>query len=153
MRIKTIQMLFTVIFLAFATQVTVADITYTPYYTNATVVANSRQIIEAIASGDTNRIAGAKALIGSQVAYYGVADFVGGGTNINIYQFISKDSNHVDDHLHMRLYVELKPWHDFRTHGAFSFVEVLGTLESVDFEKRIIYIQAKPENYREFFTL
>jgi hypothetical protein len=153
MRITIIQILFVVVFLSFAMQAAKADTWFTRYYTNATVVANSRQIIEAIQSGDAKSIAGVKALVGSQVAYFGTAGYSGGGTNINIYDLISKDSNHVDDHLHMRLYVELQPRRDVRMPVAVSFVEVLGTLENVDFDKRIIYIQAKPDNYRNNWGL
>jgi hypothetical protein len=152
MKPKQIQMLVEIIFLFLAMQtVCVAEITFRPHYTNATVVANSRKIIEAIESSDDKSKASAKALVGSQVAYFGTAGYYDGGTNINIYQFISKDSNEVDDHLHIRLYVEFQSPPDIGRPVAVLFVEVSGTVKSVDFDKRIIYIQAKPEDYKEYW--
>jgi hypothetical protein len=123
-------MLVGIMFVVFAMQkASAADIWFTPHFTNTTVVANSRQIIEAIQSGDAKSKARAKALVGSQVAYFGAAGYSGSGTNINIYQFISKGSNRVDDHLHIRLCVELQPSRNVKTPGAVSFVEVLaGTM-------------------------
>ena len=143
-----------IMFLAFASAAArAADIRYTPYYTNATIVANSLQIIQAIKSGDSKKIAGIEPLVGSQVAFFGSAGYTGGGTNINIFQFVSQHSNRVDSKLHIILNVKLRPWRDVRPPGAASFIEVLGSLEKVDLENRVICIQAKPSDYRISFTL
>lgn len=141
MRIRTFHILVGVMFLTFVPPAAnAADIWVTSHFTNATVIANSRQIFRAIQAGGAKGKADVQALIGSPVAFIGEARYIGGGTNIMV------RSNIV-------LNVELQPSRFVGVHGAFSEVEVMGKLKRVDFEKRVIYILAKPEDYREDFTL
>jgi len=47
--------------------------------------------------------------------------------------------------------VEIRPPQDMyrnKQHARQMFGEVLGILTSVDFEKRVIHVQAKPEDWR-----
>jgi hypothetical protein len=74
-------------------------------------------------------------LIGSQVVFVGSAASPGGNANLMVWTNVV-------------LEVEIRPERDVRPHSAFWHAEVLGTLKSVDFEKRVIHIQAKPEDWR-----
>jgi hypothetical protein len=121
-----------------------ADSWKTHYFTNEIATANSRAVLFAL-SGDANSKTDVKALIGSEVTFCGDALYQGGGTNITL------ESNII-------LNVELQPphlkYHFIGVHGAVdSGVEVLGTLKSIDFEKRVIYIRASPKDYRDGITI
>jgi|GEM_PF-4985572 len=141
MRIKTYLILVGAIFLTGVTPTAnAADIWVTHFFTNATVVANSRLLFSAIQAGDAKGRVDVKALLGLPVAFVGEARYSGGGTNIIV------RSNIV-------LNVELQPIRFVGVPGAFSKVEVMGKLKGVDFEKRVIFILAKPADYRVDLTL
>jgi hypothetical protein len=113
-------------------------------FTNATVITNSRVVLSALSSGDAKSKSAVQALIGSQVAFsgYGPVEIEGRTKHINNLMVSTN----------ILLDVEVQPplnwssW-DPRQHVNGWDSEVLGTLKSVDFDKRIIYIKAKPENY------
>jgi hypothetical protein len=107
-------------------------------FTNETVVANSRTVLLAVYSGGSHNRANVQALIGSQVAYCGYAALPAqaGGHPASL----MLSSNVV-------LNVDIQPPKDVRPLAATWCAEVMGTLERVDFQKRIIYIQAKPEDW------
>jgi hypothetical protein len=101
------------------------------YFTNATAIANGQIVISALHAGDSGRV---QALVGSGVGFQGDAPWSGGGTNIII------ESNIV-------LNVELQPSANVRTTSASNQAWVSGILKSIDFQKRVIYIRAKPKDY------
>ena len=106
-------------------------------FTNATVITNSRVVFSALNSGDTRSKATVQALIGSQVAFSGYGP---------------RDANYIDNLIissNIVLDVELQSPRDMRLKVNGWTAEVSGTLKTVDFEKRIIYIKAKPENWKE----
>jgi len=105
------------------------------FFTNTTAIANGSTVLAAVRSGDTQSKASVQALIGSQVVFVGGAAPPGGTANLIV------ASNVV-------LEVEIRPVQDVRPHSATWSAEVLGTLNSVDFEKRVIHIRAKPEDWR-----
>ena len=109
---------------------------WTPlFFTNQTAVANGSTVLSAVRSGDTQSKASVQALIGSQVVFVGGAAPPGGNANLMV------ASNIV-------LEVEIRPARDVRPHAVVWSAEVIGTLKSVDFEKRVIHIRAKPEDWR-----
>jgi hypothetical protein len=102
----------------------------------AKAIANGRMVWLAVISSDNPSKTNIQKLVGLQVAFSGGAAY--GGTKLFV------NSNIVIE-------VEMRPSQDvWRNVGqAVSFgVDVLGILESVDFEKRVIHIQAKPEDWR-----
>ena len=105
------------------------------FFTNKTAIANGSIVLAAVRSGDTQSKASVQALIGSQVVFVGGAAPPGGNANLMV------ASNVV-------LEVEIRPARDVRPHSVAWSAEVLGTLKSVDFEKRVIHIRAKPEDWR-----
>ena len=110
--------------------------TWSPvFFTNKTAIANGSTVLAAVRSGDTQSKASIQALIGSQVIFVGGAAPPGGNANLMV------ASNVV-------LEVEIRPARDVRPHAVVWSAEVLGTLKSVDFEKRVIHIRAKPEDWR-----
>ncbi|HEV2318732.1 MAG TPA: hypothetical protein VGV18_03215 [Verrucomicrobiae bacterium] len=108
-------------------------------FTNETVVANSRTVLLSVHSGSSHSRAEVQTLIGSQVAYCGYAALAAqaGGHPASL----MLSSNVV-------LNVDIQPLKDVRPQAATWCAEVMGTLKRVDFQKRIIYIQAKPEDWR-----
>ena len=135
MRITPLHLFIALVFLALSAAH--AELPPFRYSTNTAAIANGHVIILALRSGDSRKV---QELAGSEVVFSGVAPFIGGGTNITV------ESNIV-------LNVELRPWHSVRTPGAVSEVEVSGTLKRVDFDKRVIYIRAQPDDYKEKLTL
>lgn len=108
------------------------------YFTNnVTAISNGQIVVSALLAGDSGRV---QAFIGSEVVFIGYAPWSGGGTNITV------ESNIV-------LNVELQPSANVTSHGSGNPAEVLGTLKSVDFQKRVIYIRAKPKDYWKGATL
>jgi hypothetical protein len=105
------------------------------FFTNKTAIANGSTILAAVRSGDTQSKASVQVLIGSQVVFVGGAAPPGGNANLMV------ASNVV-------LEVDIRPSRDVRPHSVAWSAEVLGTLKSVDFEKRVIHIRAKPEDWR-----
>lgn len=130
----------TVLFYVTAQAAHASDSWRTHSFTNETIIANSHVVISTLISGDAESKARVEALIGSEIAFNGEAKYAGGGTNLIL------ESNVV-------LNVEMQPAANVRTSGAFSTVEILGTLKKVDFEKKIIYIIAKPKDYKTMLTL
>lgn len=105
------------------------------FFTNKTAIANGSTILAAVRSGDTQSKVSVQALIGSQIVFVGGAAPPGGNANLMV------ASNVV-------LEIEIRPARDVRPHSVAWSAEVLGTLQSVDFEKRVIHIRAKPEDWR-----
>jgi len=50
------------------------------------------------------------------------------------------------------LCVELDPQHDVRPHGGLWRAEVVGVLSSVDWEKHVVYIKSRPEEWKAFWV-
>ena len=105
------------------------------YFTNQTAISNGSTVLSAVRSRDTQSKASIQALIGSQVVFVGGAAPPGGNANLIV------ASNVV-------LEVEIRPLRDVRPRAVAWSAEVLGTLKSVDFEKRVIHIRARPEDWR-----
>jgi hypothetical protein len=105
------------------------------FFTNKTAIVNGSTVLAAVRSGATQSKASIQVLIGSQVVFVGGAAPPGGNANLMV------ASNVV-------LEVEIRPVRDVRPHSVAWSAEVLGTLKSVDFERRVIHIRAKPEDWR-----
>jgi len=106
------------------------------YFTNQTAVANGNTVLSAVLSGDSQSKTNVQALVGAQVIFVGLAVKEGTGN------LLVKSNIFVE--------VELKPWRDVYENEPFArqnYAEVLGTLASVDFEKRVVHIQAKPKDW------
>ena len=91
----------------------------------------------AVLSSDAQSKTNIQRLVGSQVGFAGYAPQFG-WANLQL------NSNIVVE-------VEIRPPQDvYRNvgHARQMFAEVLGILKSVDFEKQVIRIQAKPEDWR-----
>jgi hypothetical protein len=111
-----------------------ADDTPKPYFfTNQVAVSNGQAVVSAVCSGgsQTNILA----LIGSPVVFIGGEAPPGGDANLTVW------SNVVVE-------VEIRPARDVQPHSVYWEAEVLGTLKSVDFQKRVIHIWAKPDDWK-----
>ena len=110
----------------------------TPLYdfktTNATAITNGQSVVSALLAGDSSRV---QALVGSQVAFRGYGS---GGSMTNHPANLMISSNIILD-------VEIVPARNMIRPCCVWWADVLGTLKSVDFEKRVIYIQARLEDW------
>jgi hypothetical protein len=107
------------------------------FFTNQTAIANGDKVWSAVVSGDNQAKTNIQALVGSQVVFVGEAQRVG-SANLVV------GSNVVVE-------VELKPWRDVyrnEPHARVNYSEVSGTLKNVDFDKRVITIKAKPNEWK-----
>jgi len=104
------------------------------YFTNHSAISNGRSVLTAMISEDAQRKTNVQALIGSQVVFVGGTAPPGGSANLMVWT-------------NVLLEVQIRPARDVRPHSVVWTSEVLGTLESVDFQKRVIHIQAKPEDW------
>jgi hypothetical protein len=121
----------------FASAAQAADFWQPRGSTNETAIANGRTVWLAVLSSDAQSKTNIQKLVGSQVGFAGYA-LQFGSANLWI------NSNVVVE-------VEIRPAQDvYRnvSHARQIFGEVLGILKGVDFEKRVIRIQAKPEDWR-----
>ena len=123
------------------------DIRPPSFFTNQLAISNGRAVLAAMISGDTQSKTNVQALIGSQVIFEGTGSALPGatspGTNANLMVW----SNVV-------LQVDLRPLQEVRLHNAFSWsAKVLGTLKGVNFQERVIYIEAKPEDWIDIATM
>jgi hypothetical protein len=135
MRSARLQLIIAAVFFAFAAQA--ADFWPPRSFTNETAIVNGHTVWLAVLSGDAQSKTNVQKLVGSQVGFAGYA-LQFGSANLWV------NSNIVVE-------VEIRPPQDvYRnvSHARQISVEVLGILKSVDFEKRVIYIQAKPEGWR-----
>ena len=108
------------------------------HFTNETAVANGSTVLSAVLSGDPLSKTNVQALVGSPVV------FVGFAAQIGTANLLVKSNILVE--------IELKPWRDVyenEPHARQNYAEVLGILKSVDFEKRVIHIQAKPADWMQ----
>jgi len=136
MRFVNYQPIVTAAFLVGIAMAAFADDSLPPiFFTNQTAVANARAVLSAVRVGDSQSKTNVQALIGSQVVFAGGAAPPGGSANLMV------SSNVV-------LEVEISPSRGVRPRAISWDAEVLGTLKSVDFEKRVIKIRAKPEDWR-----
>jgi|SRR5271170_7895389 len=137
MRFASVQLYIAAVFVVITAQTAQAADSWPPvfYFTNETAITNGHLVISAVRSGDDKSKANVKALVGSLVV------FVGGGT-VRQGANLTVSSN-------ILIEVEILPPRDVRPHAAGWNAEVLGILKSVDFEKRTIYIRAKPEDWKE----
>jgi hypothetical protein len=111
------------------------------FFTNATAVANGRTVLAAVLSGDAQSKTNVQALLGAAVVFVG-----GGSSALGVNANLTLCSNVVVD-------VEIQPPRDVRPQAAGWNAEVLGTLKRVDFRKRIIYIRARPERWKERWAI
>ena len=118
----------------FAITAHAADYLKPLFFTNETAIGNGSAVLSAVLSGDTQGKASIRSLLGSQVVFVGSAAS-GGNANLMV------ASNVVLD-------VEIRPSRDVRPQAVTWSAEVLGTLKSADFKKRVIHIRAKPEDWR-----
>jgi len=135
MRIARLQAIIAAVFFAFAAQA--ADFWRPRSFTNETAIVNGRTVWLAALSGDVQSETNIQKLVGSQVGFAGYALQFGRAS-------LMVNSNIVVE-------VEIRPPQDvYRnvSHARQIFIEVVGALQRVDFEKRVIYIQAKPEDWR-----
>jgi hypothetical protein len=117
-----------------ASDVAFADDAPKPYFfTNQIAVSNGQAVVSAVCSGSSQT--NTQALTGSPVVFIGGAAPPGGNANLTVW------SNVVVE-------VEIRPARDVRPHSVYWEAEVLGTLKSVDFQKRVIHIWAKPDDWR-----
>ena len=102
-------------------------------------VTNGNTVLAAVRSADAQSKMSVRALIGSQVVFYGYPP------DGRVYEGTIADlmisSNVV-------LEVEIRPFRDVSPHAIAWDAKVLGTLKSIDFEKRVIRIRARPEDWR-----
>jgi len=112
-----------------------ADI-WAPFFsTNRTAITNGWKVLDAVLSGDSMSKNNIRAMYGSQVVFAGDGPRPEGRADLVLL------SNVV-------LEVEISPG-QLGKQNCFSWsAEVLGTLKSVDFDKRVIRIVAKPEDWR-----
>jgi hypothetical protein len=117
-------------------------------FTNKLAIANGQKVLAAILAADSQSKSNIQALIGSQVVFFAHAG--PGGTNC----VLSIQSN-------VTLVVEFSPpyqWpqnvagyppvpHEYPSSIYYSS-EVLGTLKSVDLERRVVAIAAKQEDWK-----
>jgi hypothetical protein len=137
MRSARFQLIITAMFFAIAAQA--ADFWLPRGFTNETPIVNGRTVWLAVLSGDAQSQTNIQKLVGSQVGFAGYAYALQFG-NANLWV----NSNIVVE-------VEIRPPQDVNRnvyHARQISAEVLGILKSVDFEKRVIHIQAKPEDWK-----
>ena len=95
-------------------------------------------MVDGKAQDETN----VQALVGSLVAFAG-----NGGQDTGANLTVTTNTTDVPIQRDVLVDVEIKPSADVRPHANGWRAVVMGTLKSVDFKKRIIYIQAKPKDW------
>ena len=106
------------------------------FFTNQIAIANGSNILSAIYSGNARTKERVRALIGSQVVFYGGTAPRGANANLIVGTNIIVE-------------IEIRPFRDVRPpHSVAWGADVTGTLKSVDFVKRVIHIRAKPEDWK-----
>jgi hypothetical protein len=114
------------------------------YFWRGAGLANGQIVLDGIHSGDAESRAKVRALIGSSVV------FVGEGTR-GLRRDLWSDLVTSDG---TEIMVDIVPFQDVHPGPCGEWgVEVKGKLESVDFEKRMIRIEAKPENWKDTWQL
>jgi len=112
------------------------------YCTNRVACANGRAVLSAMVDGKAQVETNVQALVGSLVAFAG-----NGGMDVGANLTVTTSTTDVPIHSDVFIDVEIKPSGDVRPGANGWRAIVMGTLKSVDYKKRIIYIQAKPENW------
>lgn len=108
------------------------------FFWQGPAAANGQAVLRKIRSGDAQSLTSARALIGSPVV------FIAEGAELR--HGIFSDLQTRDG---IRIEVDIVPFRDVHPTNCGSWTaEVKGTLESVDFEKRLIRISTKPENWK-----
>jgi hypothetical protein len=138
MRITVFQML---VLVAMATSVLGADANQTPFFLSGEGVAitNANRVLSAILAGDPQSKTNVQALIGAQVVFVGGNAPPGYNANLLVWSNVTVE-------------VELRPRKNVLPRSVGWDAEVLGTLTGVDFKRRVIYVRAKPENWRHTDT-
>lgn len=129
-----------VLFVAFCT-VTAHAHDVDAFCTNGIACANGRTVLSAMVDGKAQDRTNAQALVGSLVAFAGNGH-VDMGANLTVTGYTTDVPIRED----VLVDVELNPSRKLPPANGWRAV-VMGTLKSVDFKKRVIYIQAKPENW------
>jgi len=112
-----------------------ADLRVPAYFTNELVAfTNGSAVVAAMRAVDEQSKAHVQSLIGARVLFQGISYVLPNGTNADL----NLGSG-------ILLNVELNPERDVRPGGRMWRAEVVGTLEGVDFQKRIIRIKTRPE--------
>ncbi|HEY3931336.1 MAG TPA: hypothetical protein VGM58_03095 [Verrucomicrobiae bacterium] len=117
------------------------------YFWKGNAAINGQTVLLGIRSGDEQSRTNVQRLIGSTVVFVGDSDESRKGV------FSDLQTHRVDDlqphDKDIKIEVDIIPFRDVHPGMCGSWVaEVRGTLESVDFEKRIIRITAKPEDWK-----
>ena len=101
-------------------------------------------------SGDSHRV---QALIGSKFQFRGEAPYRGGGTNIMVLTLSAGIWRQIDagDQYCAQCW-SCSRGLDVTPTGAVMEMAVSGILKRVDFDQRVIYILAKPDDYRSGMT-
>jgi hypothetical protein len=102
-------------------------------FTNGLAVTTAFKTAEAISQAHVD------SLIGSRVLFDGNSWDAPRGTNADLNLGGG-----------LLLCVELEPQHDVRPHGGLWRAEVVGVLRSIDFEKRVIHVKARPEDWKAY---
>jgi hypothetical protein len=102
-----------------------------PFFWQGDWADKGEEVLHAIRSGDSKSKVIALRLIGSTIVLRG--DGIGGA------DLKTRDG--------IRIEVDVVPFRDVRPDGAEWFAEVKGTLESIDFDKRLIRMVVKPDNW------
>ena len=137
MRCATLQVIVAVAVLLPGLQRVLADENLVPMHFRYEKVAitNGRTVLSAVLSGDAQSKTNVQALIGSKVVFVGGAAPPEDNANLVVW------SNVVVE-------VELRPSRNVIPRSVYWEAEVLGTLQSVDFKRKIIRIRAKPDDWR-----
>jgi hypothetical protein len=101
---------------------------------HAAAIHNGQVALSAIQSNGQPGHHAVESLIGSPVAFFGGAAPPGGNANLIVSNDVTVD-------------VELRPYRDVRPQAVSWDAWVVGRLKSVDFQKRIIYIRAHPDDW------
>jgi hypothetical protein len=129
--------------LAFAISVRVASAqVWFPYAfsTNAIGITNGRTVVTALLVGGAESKSNVHTLIGSSVVFAGWQSAGWNPTNV----ILEMQSNLV-------VRVEVPPPDEFRPGSNGWLAMVDGTLKSVDFQKRVIYVRSRPRGVIELY--
>jgi hypothetical protein len=113
------------------------------YFWRGPGLVNGQIVLDGIRSSDAESRTKVGALIGSPVV------FIGEGNHLrkDIWSDIVTDD-------HIEILVDIVPFQAVRPGPCAQWgVEVKGKLESVDFEKRVIRVEAKPEDWKDIWQI
>lgn len=113
------------------------------YFWRGPAATNGQAVLHGIRSGDAQSQARVRALIGSSVVFIADCDAPTKGRRGGVFSDLqTRDGIEIE--------VDIIPFQDVRPKEPCGMwvAEVMGTLESVDFEKRVIRIATPPKDFK-----